>query len=349
MVAAEDPFTILHLNDQDNEAKYGNLMYTVHRVDLHTGLRELATSGEGPGTPAELHLSAKVKSYDADAGVVKLENGSSHQGDLLIAADGIHSDAASYINGGDLPARASFSSVIRFLIPTQAILEDPITAPLMELGEGHISFIAPKSKDRFLIRYPCRDNTLQNIAMYVEKPVTKEEKLGWAVECTRDTLREAMTGFHPAVLKLCDMASEVLPLWRCAERDPVLRCTRGRLVMIGDSFHPMLPYQGRGFVSGAQDAVALQVLFEGFKGNEESEILERLGLFQSVRLNRVAATQLFSQVKLSEVTDPKRAEALKWLPEDQLPTKNSVPDSLLEWFIKYDDVRDVQSSLNKAR
>ena len=345
VVAAEDPFTILRLNDQDNVARYGGLFYTIHRADLHAGLRELAISDAGDGSPAELHLSAKVEWYDAETGTVYLENGSSYQADLVIAADGIHSKAASYINGGDLPAKPSFSSVIRFLIPTQAILDDPLTAPLMNLGEGHITYMAPKSNHRFLVRYTFRDNTLQNFAIYVEKPVTTEEKLGFAVPCDRNTLREAMTGFHPAVLRLCDIASEVLPLWRCADRDPVPRCTRGRLVMIGDSFHPMLPYQGRGFVSGAQDAIALQLLFEGTSGSEESEVSKRLELFQSIRLNRVAVTQLFSQVKLSETPDAKRDESLRWLSEDELPRGDASATPLLDWFVKYDVAQDINNKL----
>lgn len=317
----------------------------MHRVDLHAGLRELAIGDAGDGSPAELQLLAKVEKYNAESGTVYLENGTSHQADMIIAADGIHSQAASYINGVDLPAKPSSSSVIRFLIPTQTILDDPVTAPLMDLGDGHITYMAPKSRDRFMVRYPCRNNNLQNFAMYVEKPATTEEKLGFAVECDRDTLREALTGFHPAVLRLCDMASEVLPLWRCAERDPVPRCTRGRLVMIGDSFHPMLPYQGRGFVSGAQDAAALQSLFDGKSDIEETEVVKRLDLFQSIRLNRVAVTQLFSQLKLSEPPDTKWEASLQWLPEEELPTGVASATPLLDWFVKYDVVQDTDSRL----
>ena len=331
ILSAEDPSVVQGGFKPDGMGKYGAHMYAMHRVNLHTGLRELATGEEGEGQPAELHISKPVRSYDAETGWVHLEDGTSHQADLVIAADGVHSHAASYINGGDYPAVPSTAGVCRFLIPTQNILDDPIAAPIMEGGDGHINFIKPKRKDRWFLRYPCRDNTLQNFAMYIDRSVAESDDI-WTQHCDKDTLRHAMRGFHPSLLRLCDLAEEELPLWRCAERAPVPSCTKGRLVMIGDSFHTMLPYRGRGFAAAAQDAAVLQILFDGVTNASEADILKRLKAFQSIRLNRAALTQIFSSSKLDEAYEMKE-EYLRYMSEEELPTSNN---DLQDRFASYD-------------
>jgi salicylate hydroxylase len=59
-----------------------------HRADLHSELKRLAL-GPGDGIPAVLHLSSKVVECDMEAGVLKLEDGRSIPGDLILGADGI--------------------------------------------------------------------------------------------------------------------------------------------------------------------------------------------------------------------------------------------------------------------
>lgn len=52
--------THVHL---DNINQYGAHLWFAHRVDLHDGLRQLATSPEGPGTPVTIHLNSFVVGY----------------------------------------------------------------------------------------------------------------------------------------------------------------------------------------------------------------------------------------------------------------------------------------------
>lgn len=59
-----------------------------HRVNLHEKLKSLATSQDGAGTPAKLHTSSKVVSFDPEKGEVKLEDGTTAIGDVILGADG---------------------------------------------------------------------------------------------------------------------------------------------------------------------------------------------------------------------------------------------------------------------
>ena len=48
---------------KDCESTWGMPMYAVHRVDLHTQLRLLATQKEGPGRPCDVQVRCKVIDY----------------------------------------------------------------------------------------------------------------------------------------------------------------------------------------------------------------------------------------------------------------------------------------------
>ena len=61
----------------------------VHRVDYHNVLKEVALSEEGVGMPVKLHLQSGVQSCDPEQGIITLRNGETHQGDVVIGADGI--------------------------------------------------------------------------------------------------------------------------------------------------------------------------------------------------------------------------------------------------------------------
>lgn len=51
---------------KDCESTWGLPMYAVHRVDLHTQLRQLATQKEGPGRPCDVLVRSKVVDYVSD-------------------------------------------------------------------------------------------------------------------------------------------------------------------------------------------------------------------------------------------------------------------------------------------
>lgn len=48
---------------KDCESTWGRPMYAVHRVDLHTQLRQLATQKDGPGRPCDVLVRSKVVDY----------------------------------------------------------------------------------------------------------------------------------------------------------------------------------------------------------------------------------------------------------------------------------------------
>ena len=97
---AEDLLTVSELKYEDIEAVMGAPCLSFHRVDLHSGLRALATEdegrdergakGEAKGIPVKIHLGCEVQSVDCENGVLVLANGTQVRKDLVIIADGAH-------------------------------------------------------------------------------------------------------------------------------------------------------------------------------------------------------------------------------------------------------------------
>lgn len=157
-------------------AKYGYPWYLSHRVDLHNELKLLATSKDGYGAPVEIRTKSSVTSVvsilsqpthilplrlsitdlllkDPEKGVVILEDSTSLSADLIVAADGVHSNSVAVVIGQPNPAMPTGHSAFRFLIPSEAILEDPETCDFLK-DEGAMKIFIGTGKR--IVWYPCR-------------------------------------------------------------------------------------------------------------------------------------------------------------------------------------------------
>lgn len=131
-------------------------------MDLHEALKVLALGEKGDGKPAVVHLKKEVASYDAEAGSVTFTDGSVASGDLVVAADGVHSKAVETVVGYHNPALPTqkYNFCYRFLIPTAEIAADPETAIWTKDDDGKLKLII--TEGRRLVWYPCRKYVLSN-------------------------------------------------------------------------------------------------------------------------------------------------------------------------------------------
>lgn len=137
-------------------AKYGAPWFFAHRLDLHSELRRLASSDQGPGSPVEIILRAEVVDYDALTGSVTLADGSVHHAELVVAADGIHTLAMKHVVGHSTAAGSTGAAAFRFLIPTEQLSKDPNTALLAKDNDGVMKILAGDGLKR-LVWYPCAE------------------------------------------------------------------------------------------------------------------------------------------------------------------------------------------------
>ncbi|KAF2728799.1 FAD/NAD(P)-binding domain-containing protein [Polyplosphaeria fusca] len=310
-----------------------------HRVDLQNALLELVTGEEGEGTPVRIVYGAGVTAYDCDAGSITLESGAQHFADLVIAADGMHSLAPAAVLGRDVRLRDTGVTVVRFMLAASVVAEDPVTASLFP--RGLFSFFFHADRRRFLLHYPVRDGEELNFGMY-----RLEEGVGEGVErmlrftCDREGLERELEGFGEGLVKLAGMAGDVLPVWRLQDREPLERWWRGRVLVVGDAAHPMLPMQGQGAAMCVEDAGALGHVFSGFVGEGDGkmaigELENRFRAFESVRRGRVSVVQLISRLPYHRIAvDEMWDELCKFMNEDELPGRGGNTD-VRNWLGRY--------------
>jgi 2-polyprenyl-6-methoxyphenol hydroxylase-like FAD-dependent oxidoreductase len=261
-------------------------------VDLHEALKELATSTSGKGRPAILHLRSRVVSVNQGVASLTLEDGSTHTGDLVIAADGINSKIRTDLVKGITPPEPSGSSAFRFLIPVEEVRSDPQTAHFVEkTGELRLLY----GSDRRIVIYPCRNNTLLNfVAMHPDEE--SEATADWDQTASKDKMLSCFSTFPDDVRALLSKASPLgVKLWKLLDHDELGEgnWTHGKAALLGDAAHAFLPHQGQGGAQAIEDGAALGALFP--LGTRPSDVYHRLDLYVKARYKRATLVQDFTR------------------------------------------------------
>jgi 2-polyprenyl-6-methoxyphenol hydroxylase-like FAD-dependent oxidoreductase len=265
----------------------------IHRVDLHNALKDIATSPVGKGPPATLHLRSRVESVDVEKASLTLESGSTHTGDFIIAADGIHSKIRNLLVKDVAPPEPSGTSAFRFLIPIADIKADPKTAHFVE-KQGEMLLLY--GTDRRIVAYPCRNNTLLNfVAMHPDEETEASEQ-EWSQSASKDSMLRCYTSYPEDVQVMLAKASpEGIKLWKLLDHDELGRenWIHGKVALLGDAAHGFLPHQGQGGAQAIEDGAALGALFP--LGTEPSDIPRRLKLYVEARYDRATLVQDYTR------------------------------------------------------
>lgn len=249
------------------EQLFGSPYYQVLRPDLHALLvgevRRLA--------PDAFRLGCRLVDIEGpeEAPVLVFANGERAPASLVIGADGARSVVRA-LRFVDEPARFTGHIAFRGVLP-MAELPAQYHAPrsVVWLGER-----------RQLVHYPLDNGRALNVVAFVSDVIWDRE--GWQERAELSELREAFAGF-------CDEATGVLEhfegrelyKWALYDRDPVDDWVRGRLVLLGDAAHPMLPYLGQGAAMAIEDAWVLA----GVLGQHEDPA-DALADYQARRVER---------------------------------------------------------------
>lgn len=158
-------FERLALQKLDDIAHITGVDYwTVHRVDLHKELLRLALDaniGDHDTAPVKIHYGALVRDVDALNGLIYLADGSVHEADLVIAADGIHSTVRGCVVPSHLNNRAieTGMSAFRFLLPSEMLQARPDIMAVMRKKTGDTALLADTMnvvRDSYMVWYGCR-------------------------------------------------------------------------------------------------------------------------------------------------------------------------------------------------
>ncbi|KAK3377463.1 hypothetical protein B0H63DRAFT_477248 [Podospora didyma] len=281
---------------------FGQPFYFAHRVDLHEALKTLATGPEGAGEPAVVNLRSQVVAYNPETPSITLSTGEVIVGDVVVAADGIHSIGVDAVLGQPNPPQPQelYNGCFRFLLPASELEADLETSWWNKDNhrEGKMSiYMNGKTGNRF-VSYPCRNNEVWNfVGMFHDDELMSAEKEDWHAPVDKSHLLKCFPDFHLSLVAVLNKATDV-KRWPLLYRAPVSTWTKGKMVIIGDAAHPMLPHQGQGGAQGIEDGIALGIALCGATPND---VTQRLGVFEKARLSRASAIQVLSNAGTDQV------------------------------------------------
>ncbi|KAF2174407.1 FAD/NAD(P)-binding domain-containing protein [Zopfia rhizophila CBS 207.26] len=230
---------LLEISYKDLEARYGRPYYLIHRADLVEGL--LRAVHRNP--LIALKTGRKVIEYDF----------------VVLGRPGIKSQIRSVVHGADISVRDTGDVAYRILVPTQPLLNDPETRHLVEepwathwLGpEGHA------------VGYPLRGGNQYNIIIDITHRTDLGALIGdseWAKSADNTEIVKRFQDWHPVVRKLCSLTGQYVK-WKLVDLEkPLQRWVHpaGKVVLLGDACHPMMPYLAQGAAQAIEDAGTLQ-------------------------------------------------------------------------------------------
>lgn len=272
-----------------------------HRQDLHAALREAATTAKDgwEGKPAVLiRTAADVVDCDPAEGTVSLKGGENLKADLIIGADGIKSVIRNIVVGEERTAQPTGLSAYRMLIPAAKLPTEQIPEGILQMEDPAATTMIV-GKDKRVIMGPGRAGTLLGIVALVPDETTEDAgDDSWTRPGSKQELLAAFADFPSWLRAIFDQAEDdEIGLWQLRDIDPLPKWTNGRVVLIGDAAHAMLPTQGQGASQAIEDAEALQAFLSNIDERPVSkdQVEKALEKVFKARYERASLIQAYSR------------------------------------------------------
>lgn len=244
-----------------------NATFGMHRADLVEILAGALPAGV-------VHTGHRCTGFTQDkVARVTFANGATAEGDVVIAADGIHSELRHHVAP---PSRPVFhgSVAYRGLVPHARIPHWPNESWLMWLGKG-----------KHFLTFPVRAGEIINYVGFV--PADEEMKESWSAPGDPGVLRREFEGWDPRIETLLAQVQSTFR-WALYDREPLPTWTKQRLTLLGDAAHPMLPHLGQGANQSIEDGMALATILGRANGETAPAALVA---YEKLRRERVAQVQ----------------------------------------------------------
>jgi salicylate hydroxylase len=226
--------------------KFGAPYLTVHRADLHRLLRERLPEDA-------IHLDAVCVDVATSgrAAVASFAGRPPVEADVIVGADGIRSVVREKLFGVQ-DARFTLQTAWRGMVPIDCVPTrvGPGGAVRVERHE-YVGWIGPTGH---VICYPIHGGELYNIFAGRVSEEWAEES--WTVPSSVDKLIAAYQGWNEALLAMFGRIERCFR-WGIYDRDPLPQWTQGRITLLGDAAHPMMPTLAQGAAITLEDAFAL--------------------------------------------------------------------------------------------
>jgi salicylate hydroxylase len=250
----------------------GNPFCTIHRADLHAILIAAVRANDAECLQLGHGLSEIVDLGDAVA--LAFENGVRMTMDMVIGADGIRSAVRAALFDASKP-------VFTGNVAWRGVVDNRASDYRMDPADMG-NWIGP---GRNVVVYPIRGGRELNYVAISEREAWVEE--GWNVRSTTKELIAEFAGWSPRMLAMfASTPPEKCFKWGLFDRDPMQEIARGRVALIGDAAHPMLPFLAQGSAMGIEDAIILARCVQTI-----TDPAETLKAYEATRLPRTGWVQ----------------------------------------------------------
>jgi salicylate hydroxylase len=246
-------------------------VYGMHRADLLQMLLDRV--------PADvIYAGHRCVGFEqtTDQATVIFDDGTHVRADVVVGADGIHSTLQQFVTPPS-PPLPSGSVAYRGII-TAASVGWPAGQMRNWLGPGK----------HFLV-FPVRANQLVNYVGFVA--TSEQTRESWSAPGDPAALARAFTGWDPQVEAILAQVESCF-WWGLYDREPLATWTNGRLTLLGDAAHPMLPHVGQGANQAIEDGVALATILANF---DSASAPQALRAYERARREHAARVQLSSR------------------------------------------------------
>jgi salicylate hydroxylase len=284
-----------------SRAIYGAPYLMVHRGDFHRILLD-AFNQRAPGA---LRLNSRCVGYDEERDGIwlKLENGERHRGDVVVGADGVHSEIRRQI-GGDVKPFFTGLAAWRGLVPMARLPAE------MQRDVG-TNWVGPGGH---VITYPVRRGELLNFVGIIERESWTVES--WTERGTREECIDCFAGWHKEIHTIIE-SLDVPYKWAMLGRSPLDHFCRSRACVIGDAAHPTLPFLAQGANMAIEDGVLLARCLDQFGGAEALRHFEdaRVGRTSSIVVKSAENAKRFHNPALADANGAEEYISREWQPQ----------------------------------
>jgi salicylate hydroxylase len=293
-------------------ARYGYPYFTVYRPDLLDVL--LAAIGRD-----RIHLGAKCMGFTQTTHRVQahFESHPPVTGDALIGADGVHSQVRQSLFGQDRP---QFTGLVvwRGIVPMEKL-------PKHMARMVGSNWVGPGGH---VVHYPLRAGKVMNFVGALERSDWQVES--WSARGTTEELAADFVGWHEDVQALIRNIPTPYK-WALMTRPPMERWTVGRVTLLGDACHSMVPFLAQGAVMAIEDGYILaRALSAG--GEVSSNLLK----YESARRERTRKAVEGSTANIARFHHPALADPAKARDYVAREWAGQNVAERYEWLFRYD-------------